>query len=82
MSDYKPVPCEATDRLEAAIVTKKALRLRLKETIDRPARDVEVDPLDIEVESGAEFLRYRIRSSGLETRTRLDRIRNFEVIEK
>ena len=81
MSDYKPISCAASDQLEAAIVTGKALRLRLKETIAEPSRTLDVDPLDIEVESGAEFLRYRIRASGLETRVRLDRIRDFEVME-
>lgn len=82
MSDYKPISCAASDRLEAAIVTRRKLRLRLKETVAEPAREVLVEPLDIEVRPGEEFLRYRICASGLESLVRLDRIKDFEVIEE
>jgi len=80
MSGYKPPACAATDQIEAAIVRKRPLRLKLKETVDLPAQTQEVDPLDITAEGGAELLHYRIRRSGLETKVRLDRILKVEEI--
>ncbi len=80
MSDSKSPACAATDQLEAAILRKKPLRVKLRETVDLPAQTQEVDPLDIRAEGGAEFLHYRIRRSGLETKVRLDRILKVEEI--
>lgn len=81
MSDYKPIECAASDRLEAAIVTGKRLKLVLKEDAFERGRTLEVAPLDIVVEAGAEYLVYRVSASGLESKVRLDKIARFDVLE-
>ena len=78
MSGPAPPSNAITGVLEWAIARGRALRLRLKETVDFPAQIQEVDPLALETGGGAQYLRYRIRSSGLETRVRLDRIKSAE----
>ncbi|MEW6777285.1 MAG: transcriptional antiterminator, partial [Bdellovibrionota bacterium] len=72
MDSYRPIPCSIHDVLEAAVVRRKKLRLVLKETVVEPARALEIEPLDVTTEGGAEFLLYRVAGSGLEARVRLD----------
>lgn len=75
MTDYKPISCANYDRFEIAIMHHESLRLVWNE--ENVLFDRVVTPVNLQTESGAEFLVVR-GEQGVQ-RIRLDRIRKVSA---
>ena len=75
MTDYKPISCANYDRFEIAIMHRESLRLIWNE--ENVVYDRVVTPVNLQTESGAEFLVVR-GEDGMQ-RIRLDHIRKVSA---
>ncbi|NCS66183.1 MAG: transcriptional antiterminator, Rof [Hydrogenophilales bacterium CG03_land_8_20_14_0_80_62_28] len=77
MSDYVPITCVDHDRLELAVLKRRKLYLRLRD--GDGWTELDVLPLDVYTQAGAEWLRV-ITDGGREITLRLDSILEFREI--
>lgn len=72
---YLPIPCDTYSEIELAIMHRRPLRLVWRDA--NVSFTQVVVPIDLETNSGREFLHARLASGG-RTRIRLDRIDRLE----
>ena len=75
MSDYSPVSCEAHSLYELAVMQRKSVLVRWKDSDG--VKEMRLLPIDVETKNREEFLLAR-DSENVTLRIRLDRILSFQ----